>query len=204
MFTVCFIICVRKGGWVGGCGWKRLEELCSQTYRNLKKMQLVAQVAVCLTKSILNFCGEKKSLLQVCLTKSLCDSQGLCSTPSPRVGSERQEIQGKQIAAVNGIALRRVLSCRPAILALLGTAIVSIPLPGNDSLGVFQRVKKQPACPLLSQGLSQDISGEGGGVRQASSRMYKSVHGPVFPPSMWAWVVGNVPTTAALSCTSSS
>lgn len=106
---------------------------------------------------------------------------------------------------VNGIALRRVLSCRPAILALLGTAIVSIPGPGNDSPGVFQRVKKQPACPLLSQGLSwEDISGEGGGTGQASSRMCKSVPGPVSTPSMWAWVVGNVPTTAALSCTSSS
>lgn len=140
----------------------------------------------------------------MCLTKSLRDSQGLCSTPSPYVGSEKQEIQGKQIAVVNGIALRRVLSCRPAILARLGTAIVSIPLPGNDSPGVFQRVKKQPACPLLSQDLSWDISGEGGGIRQASSCMYGSVHSPVSTPSMQAWVVRNVPTTAALSCTSSS
>lgn len=70
------------------------------------------------------------------------DAQGISSTSSPQSGSERQEIQGKQIVAVNEIALSRVSSCRPAILVQLGTAIVSIPLPGNDSPGVFQRVKK--------------------------------------------------------------
>lgn len=106
-------------------------------------------MTVCLTESVLIFCAKPPSF-----GIFYPDLQGLCSTPSPRAGSERQEIQGEQIAVVNGIALRRVLSCRPAILARLGTAIVSIPLPGNDSPGVFQRVKKQPACPLLSQGLS--------------------------------------------------
>lgn len=25
MLTVCFIICIRKGGWVINCGWKQLE-----------------------------------------------------------------------------------------------------------------------------------------------------------------------------------
>lgn len=46
--------------------------------------------------------------------------------------------------------------------------------------------------------------GVGGGIRQASSHMYNSVQGPMSAPSMQAWVVGNVPTTASLSCTSSS
>lgn len=32
--------------------------------------------------------------------------------------------------------------------------------------------------------------------------MYKSEHRPASTPGMQAWVVGNVPTTAALSCTS--
>jgi len=75
-------------------------------------MQSRSEVVVCLTESILNFCAKSPSF-----SVFYCDSQGLCSTTSPQAGSEKQEIQGKQIAVVNGRALRRVLSCRPAILA---------------------------------------------------------------------------------------
>lgn len=69
-------------------------------------------MVVGLTESILNFCAKSPSF-----GVFYPDSQGLCPTTSPHAGSERQEIQGKQIVVVNGIALRRVLSCRPAILA---------------------------------------------------------------------------------------
>lgn len=43
----------------------------------------------------------------------------------------------------------------------------------------------------------------GGGreIRQATSCMYETVHGPMSTPRMQAWVVGNVLTTAVVSCT---
>lgn len=159
LHAYCLFYYMCKKGWLGGEPW--VEAAWAEQLGLVKPEEdaVLGGLGGSVPESIDNFCAKSPLLVFFTLTPVL---HTFSMFRKWKARNLRQEIRGKQTAVVNGIALRRVLSCRPTILAWLGMAIVSIPLPGSDSPGVFQRVKKQPACPLLSQAYARTFRGREG------------------------------------------
>lgn len=67
--------------------------------------------------------------------------------------------------------------------------------------GGVSKSKKVACMPFIVPRPKLGHFGGGREIRQATSCMYETVHGPMSAPRMQAWVVGNVLTTAVVSCT---